>query len=154
MNTTSTVSQIEFESLIQDGGVKAVTVTGANEGWHVMARTARRNCALGAKRGHLRAFRTLETAVGYLAGLGVERFEVDASSFDPAAFRAKRQRPDKAITLREAHAAAVHDRWFRGQVQIGLEQADGGGLVPHEEVMADSQRQREKIRARIGRSSK
>lgn len=75
---------------------------------------------LEARRGHLRAFRTLETALRYLAGLGIEHFDVDASGFDPEAFRKVRQRPDAAAAMREKHDAAEHARWFQQQVELGL----------------------------------
>jgi predicted transcriptional regulator len=38
---------------------------------------------------------------------------------------------------RQEHAAA-YDRWFRQQVQIGIDQADAGDFVPAEEVEAEA----------------
>lgn len=32
-----------------------------------------------------------------------------------------------------------HDDWFRAQVQIGLDSANAGDLIPHEQVMAEAQ---------------
>lgn len=59
-----------------------------------------------------------------------------------------------ALEAQNQLAAAAHDRWFCEQIKVGLGQAEGGQLVPHEEVMSDSREQRERIRARIARTSK
>ncbi|SFF84567.1 Predicted transcriptional regulator [Novosphingobium sp. CF614] len=45
--------------------------------------------------------------------------------------------------------AAEHDGWFRRQVQIGLDSANAGHLVPDDEVEAEAEAWREKMRHRI-----
>ncbi len=56
----------------------------------------------------------------YLHGVGVMRFDVDASAFDPAT-PATNPRPDRAAALKAAHEAAAYDQWFRGQVQAAID---------------------------------
>jgi len=68
----------------------------------------------------------------YLRGIGIPRFDVDVVDYDPE--RARRARPDRAQALKRAHQAAAHDKWFRGQVQAGLD--DPRSSIAHEEVSA------------------
>ena len=46
-------------------------------------------------------------------------------------------------------ASAEHDAWFRRQVQIGLDSANAGRLIPGEEVEAEAKKWREESRARL-----
>ena len=61
--------------------------------------------------------------VGYLEGVGISRFAVDADNFDAAA-ETLYSRPDTSATLKQAHAALTHDRWFRDQVEQAINEAD------------------------------
>ena len=45
--------------------------------------------------------------------------------------------------------AAEHDTWFRRQVQIGLDSADAGHLVPGDQVEAEFAARRAKTRRRL-----
>ena len=45
--------------------------------------------------------------------------------------------------------AAEHDAWFRRQVQIGLDSANAGRLVPAEEVEMEAEAWREEMRDRM-----
>lgn len=47
------------------------------------------------------------------------------------------------------HDAAEHDAWFRGQVQIGLDSANAGRLIPADEVEAEAAAWREETRRRM-----
>lgn len=46
-------------------------------------------------------------------------------------------RSKSAIITEALQSYASYDAWMRAQVQIGLDQADAGELIPHEEVMAE-----------------
>lgn len=52
--------------------------------------------------------------------------------------------------VRQQQEAAEHDVWFRSQVQIGLDSANAGNLVPAEEVEAEAEAWRAEIRRKIG----
>jgi predicted transcriptional regulator len=45
--------------------------------------------------------------------------------------------------------AAEHDAWFRRQVQIGLDSANAGELVPAEEVEAEAAAWRAEMRRKV-----
>lgn len=45
-----------------------------------------------------------------------------------------------------------YDIWFRGEVQIGIEAADQGDLIPHEDVVARMEARRLEFEARVGKA--
>ena len=94
----------------------------------------------------------LETLVGYLKGIGISRFDVDAVNFDPRTV-VTYSRPDASAALKLAHSAAVHDKWFRAQVEQGLKEANDVGIqwVSNEEVKAESAKRRAQWRASAAR---
>ena len=48
--------------------------------------------------------------------------------------------------VRDQQEAVAHDAWFRRQVQVGLDSADAGDLVPAEEVEAEAEAWRAHMR--------
>jgi predicted transcriptional regulator len=52
-----------------------------------------------------------------------------------------------ARTEESPHAPSAFDHWFAEQVARGLENADRGRVAPHETVVEDSHRQRERLLA-------
>lgn len=61
-------------------------------------------------------------------------------------------RPDENLATLVAEFVAEkleYDAWFREQVQIGIEAADRGELIPHEEVVARSEARRQELEARL-----
>ncbi len=51
--------------------------------------------------------------------------------------------------VRQQEEAAEHDAWFRRQVQIGLDSANAGDLVPAEEVEAEAAAWRAETRRKL-----
>jgi len=80
--------------------------------------------ALAAKRGAIRNFARFETLVTYLKKIGIAKYQVDATQYDPVTVKAERFRDDAAERMRQAHQAAAHDKWFRAQVEQALQEAD------------------------------
>lgn len=60
-----------------------------------------------------------------------------------------RTRPDRKAALREVHHAAEHVAWFRHQVQIGLDAANAGNLIPAADVEANLAAKRAATRRRL-----
>lgn len=52
--------------------------------------------------------------------------------------------------VRQQQEAAEHDAWFHRQVQIGLDSANAGNLVPADEVEARFAAKRAATRRRLG----
>ncbi|MHB1950730.1 MAG: CopG family ribbon-helix-helix protein [Acidiferrobacteraceae bacterium] len=51
--------------------------------------------------------------------------------------------------VRQQQEAAEHDAWFRRQVQVGLDSANAGHLVPAEEVEAEFASRRAETRRKL-----
>ena len=101
-------------------------------------------------------FKKLETLVGYLKGVGISTFDVDAGNFDPRSVTTY-SRPDASEALKRAHAAAAHDKWFREQVAQGIKEADDAATrwVSNQTVKAESSQRRAAWRKRAaGQSSR
>jgi hypothetical protein len=132
--TRETIDHTTLTRLVEAGAVRGADVIGQPGGWGVVVKYGMTERALAVRRGQVRIFRRFEALVGYLKALGLSRYTVDASGYDPAA-PASLARPDTAERLRRAHEAAEHDRWFRAQVQAALD--DPRPTIPHDVVMAD-----------------
>jgi predicted transcriptional regulator len=55
--------------------------------------------------------------------------------------------------VRQQHEAAAHDAWFRRQVQLGLDSANAGNLIPSAEVEAKFAAKRAETRRRLEASA-
>jgi hypothetical protein len=125
--------------LNEAGVVSQVSVIAQQGGWTVMIKYGASQAALMAQRsGKVRVFKRFETLAGYLKELGIHRFEVDITDFDPAN-RGGVTRPDRSEALKRAHEAAAFDEatyeaWFRKQVQDSLD--DPRPTIAHEDVKA------------------
>lgn len=96
--------------------------------------------ALAAKRGTVRNFARFETLVGYLKKIGIAKYQVDATQYDPATVKEERFQESTAKHMRHAHEAAAHDKRFRAQVEQALTEADDPATVwlSNEEIKAHS----------------
>lgn len=127
--------------LVESGSVRGAHVIGLAGGWGISVKCGGSVKPLAAQRGKVRLFSRLETAAAYLKGIGIARFDVDVLGYAPQP--ARRARPDRATSLKRAHAAAAYDTWFRSQVQAALDDPRPG--VPHEEVLARWRRKRSRL---------
>ena len=146
-----TIDHNTLTKLVEAGAVRAAHVIGQSGGWGVMIRYGMLERPLAASRSkQLRTFKKLETLVAYLKDIGISRFDVDASQYDPATLKTY-SRPDRAEAMKKAHEAAAYDLWFREQVEQALKEANDPNTVwiPHEAVKADMRRQRQALLARM-----
>ncbi|MFG6429426.1 hypothetical protein [Roseateles sp. LYH14W] len=156
MSAEETIDHTTLTRLVEAQAVRAAHVIGQAGGWRVVVKYGVTERPLAATRsGEVRIFRRLETLVGYLKDLGVERFDVNAASYDPAGGKSV-SRPDTSAALKRAHEAAAHDKWFRGQVEEAIAEADAPGAewLPHEVVKADMAKQRAALQRRIAKAGK
>lgn len=119
-----TIDQTSLIHLIEAGLVKGALIVGQPGGWGIVIQYGVTERALAAKRGARRNFARFETLVGYLRKMGIAKFAVDATLYDPVTVKAERFREDAAERMRRAHEAAGHDSWFRAQVQQAISEAD------------------------------
>lgn len=103
MNTIDYTSAVH---LLQAGAVRSVClvyVPGQGGGWGISMRYGSTEAAITARRtGQLRTWARMDTAVGQLLKLGIVKFEVDATNYEPEMVRPRR--PDRAEAMREIHS--------------------------------------------------
>ncbi len=141
-----TIDHMTLERLIEAGAVRGASIIGQPGGWGVVIQYGMTERTLAAKRGAVRIFRKFETLVGYLKGIGIATYQVDATRFDPVS-RKTGTRKDAATRMKHAHEAAAYDTWFREQVQSALDDPRPG--IPNEEVKAHFASRRAALRKRI-----
>jgi Stability determinant len=141
-----TIDHVTLSRLVEAGAVRGANVIGQPGGWGIVIRYGRTARALAAKRGAVRNFRKFETLVAYLKKIGVARYQVDATQFDPVGLKVERHRADAAERMKHAHEAAAYDKWFRVQVQAALD--DPRPSIPHEKVKAEFAKKRDVLRKR------
>ena len=120
---SETINHATLAHLIKADAVRSATVVGVQGGWRVLVRYGMAERQLAAQRGGVRTWRRLDAVAGYLHGLGMARFEVDAANHEDTPGQ---KRPDRAQAMRQVHDAAEHDRWFKEQVESAVKKADSG----------------------------
>ncbi|WP_332765669.1 hypothetical protein J3P75_26220 [Pseudomonas sp. R1-1] len=116
-----TIDHSTLTHLIDNGSVSSTSIIAKPGGWSIQIQQGSKTFALAAQRsGQVRLFKRLETLVSYLQGLGISRFGVDASNYDPLQLKTY-ARPDRSEALKQAHEAAAYEEWFKQQVQISID---------------------------------
>ena len=111
------------------GSLRTAVLVGQSGGYTVRLGTDAAQRVLATKDSAPRVFPKLQAAAKVLDELGVRRYEVDASRFEPAATR---HRPDRAEAMREKELDAKYMDYLR---QAVLEsRADPGPPVSSEEA--------------------
>lgn len=138
--TLNTIDQPTLERLVEAGAVRSASIVGQPGGWGVVIQYGKTERALAARRGDVRNFARFETLVGYLKKIGIAKYQVDATQYDPITIKNERFRANAAERMRHAHASVAHDKWFRAQVEQALQEADDPATVwlSNEEVKAHS----------------
>lgn len=140
----------QFRSVFRSGGFQSVGVRAAGSEFFVTAqpRSGGRVTLATTHGMRLRSFRDAGKALAVLHAIGARSIQVDTSSwsFDKEA-NSNRKRPDTAERQRRAHEAAVHDAWFRAEVNHALQEADSpqAKWVTHEEAKRQSALRRAKL---------
>lgn len=146
---TETIDQKTLRQLLEAGAVRAAHVVGRGNGWTIAAECGPTKRFLASKRGDVRVFRKLETLVSFLRAMGIGRFDVDVTGYDPEAFE-RVTRPDRSAALKEAHAARAYEKWFSEQVREALR--DERPNVTHAEVQAEMGEKKAALRKRLARA--
>lgn len=133
-----TVKLATLRELVEAGSVRSAAIVGLPGGYAVQVRYGMSDRALAARTGEVRIFSKIDGAAKTLRGLGVVKAELDTSGYTPGSVLSKR-RPDRTQALKDAHKAALHDKWFRDQVELAMTEADSPDAVWHEhEAMFDA----------------
>lgn len=143
-----TIDTATARRMAEAGTIRGVAIIGQPDGWSVMLKVGMTEKPLGGQRTDKpRTWRSLDTLTEYLReDLHVVRVDgIDATHYG-AGDLAKRSRPDAAERMKRAHEAAVHDAWFRAEVDLAIKEADDPATqwVSHEAVMAKLGKRRAK----------
>lgn len=104
--SNETIDHNTLVKLIEANAVRGIQVIGQIGGWGVMIKYGMAERPLSATRsGQVRVFKKLDTAMSYLKGIGIARFEVDAVNYDATSLTVG-TRPDRSAALKLVHAAA------------------------------------------------
>ena len=155
MTTATTIDHATLEHLSQAGAVRGACVVGQPGGWGVVIQYGTTERTLAAKRGAVRIFKKFETLAGYLKTVGIQEFKTDTRQFDPAALKPTPHRADAAERMRQTHAAAAYDKWFRAEVAEGIKEADDPATewISHEDVKKSWAIKRAELAKRAGSAS-
>lgn len=96
------MKQQTLRDLVASGAVREATVIGMRGGYAIRVRHASVYQLLASSRGDMRLF-TLDAATKLLRELGIPRFTVDATNFEPG--RIRKPRPDRAEALRKTRTS-------------------------------------------------
>ncbi len=87
-----------LRELIEASESITATVTGQDCGFAIVIHVGTSDKLLATSRGAVRLFASLDTACAFVKDVGLERFEVDMSGYQPGRLRSAR--PDRAEALR------------------------------------------------------
>ena len=131
--TTETIDHATLTKLAGAGVVRSAHVIGQEGVWSLLVKYGVTERVLAEQRSHqVRIFRKLETLVDYLQGIGIAKFDVDAVN-DARNNVMTSERPDRAATMRDAHAAAAYTKWLKAEVQEAID--DTSPTVPHDKAI-------------------
>ncbi|MFP3586379.1 hypothetical protein SCB29_22340 [Paraburkholderia sp. SIMBA_055] len=103
---SATVRETTLRELVMSGTVSGACATGQQGGYSIAVQCGSGVRTLATSRGDVRLF-TLERASAFLSGLGIMRFEVDATHYQPG--RLRKPRPDRAEALRKTRTRPTQE---------------------------------------------
>jgi hypothetical protein len=145
--TRDTIDHVTLSRLVEANAVSGANIIGQSGGWGVVIKYGMTERALAAKRGSVRIFRKFETLVAYLKGIGVAKYQVDATGYAPVAHKLTHRGEVASIRMKAAHEAAAYDKWFRAQVQEALD--DPRPSIPDVVVKKHFAAKRKELQKRI-----
>lgn len=120
-----TIDHGTLRRLVEAGARVGAEVVGSGGSWGIVINYGRSSQTLAATRGTPKTFRQFETLAGYLKGLGIVEYRVNAAEFEPGEGAQKEAPNRRSVTaserMKRAHQAAAHDAWFREQVQASID---------------------------------
>jgi hypothetical protein len=125
--SSPTIDTLMAKRMVAASAIQGASIIGQPGGWSVVLKMGLQERPLGAQRSDKpRTWRSLDRAVAYLKKeLQISRFDLlDATLHAEGEPLVGKSREDAAQRLRQAHAAAGHDKWFRSQVDLAVLEAD------------------------------
>lgn len=150
-----TVDTAMARQLIQARAIQGASIIGRAGGWSVVLKLGSTQKTLAAQRSKdVRVWRSLDRCVSFMKDeLGVALIDQIDASRHSADDPARKTRADAAERLKRAHEAAVHDKWFRSQVNAGLHDLDAGDVLTEHEHDTHWAKRRAALEKRIAAAS-
>lgn len=98
MDELATIREPVLRELIQASSGVSATIFGRECGFALVVHIGSVERVLATSRGGTRLFASLDTACSFVKELGLERFEVDMTEYQPGRLRGAR--PDRAEAMR------------------------------------------------------
>lgn len=92
------IRETVLRELIQASATVGASVVGKGNGFALVFKLGATEKTLVTSRGQVRLFASLDTAGLFVRDVGISRFEVDMSRYEPGRLRSAR--PDRAAALR------------------------------------------------------
>jgi hypothetical protein len=126
------ISQTTLKTLVEADAIRSTSVVGESSGFYIAVKYGDSEKVLAARTGNVRFFRSMDTVVDYLRKtIGIGRFNVEMANYDPAQMKdTGRKRPDRKEAMKKVNQAVERDKWFRQQVEIGIESKKKGKTRP------------------------
>lgn len=139
VTTADTIDRTTLEHLAAAGAIRGASIVGQPGGWGVVFQYGLTERVLAARRGAIRIYKKFETLVEYLKSIGIAKYQVDATSYEPGVPVSDRKRTDAAARMKEAHAAVAYRNWLEGKVSAARAgMADGSNKpIPDAEWAAE-----------------
>lgn len=99
MPAVATIKEPTLRELAETDSIRSVRANGQLRGFALLVDYGRAERKLVTARGEARLFSNLTTLACFLRKLGIERFEVDTTHYQPG--RIRPPRPDRAAALRK-----------------------------------------------------
>lgn len=111
-----TITHTTLCELAQAGAVRQASAVAFGDRWAIVVAYGGVQKTLAARNSRqVRSWANLNSLAKYLAGLGIRKFDADATNYDP--HQKTIERPDRSVTLKRAHQAAAHRKWLGEQVE-------------------------------------
>lgn len=147
--SNNTIDTAMAKRMVDAAAIQGASIIGQPGGWGVMLKFGVTEKPLGAQRtDQPRVWRSLDRCMDYLkTELHITRVDLlDASKHSDVSDKAS-VRKDTSERMRQAHAAAAYDKWFREQVQASLDDPAPG--VANEDVRQKFAARRAALKQRI-----
>lgn len=148
--STHTIDTAMARRMVEASAIRGASIIGVPGGWSVMLKLGLTEKALGSQRRDTpRLWRSLDTCMAYLRkDLHIARVDLLDASNHSEVDVSRSTRADASERMKQAHAAAAYDKWFRVQVQASID--DQRPSIPHEQVVVEFAERRGALRRRAG----
>lgn len=145
-----TIDTAMARRMVEASAIRGASIIGVPGGWSVMLKLGLTEKALGSQRRDTpRLWRSLDTCIAYLRkDLHIARVDLLDASNHSEVDVSRSTRADASERMKQAHAAAAYDKWFRVQVQASID--DQRPSIPHEQVVVEFAERRGALRRRAG----